>query len=75
MIVEALRKAGRSVFILSATGNGVPDLLVGYKGRNYLLEVKEVSGKLTPPQVKFFQEWPGQAAIVRTIEEALAFTF
>jgi hypothetical protein len=37
-IVDALRKAGATVTQLNE--KGVPDLLVGYAGRTYLLEVK-----------------------------------
>lgn len=40
-IVAALRAAGASVTPLSA--EGVPDLLVGYRGATYLLEVKHLS--------------------------------
>jgi len=39
-IVEALRAAGASVEELDDVGAGVPDLLVGFRGRNFLLEVK-----------------------------------
>jgi Holliday junction resolvase len=70
-IVAALRKAGASVEHLHAVGKGVPDLLVGYKGRNYLLEVKGERGKLTPAQVDWHEGWIGLAHIVRTPQEAL----
>jgi len=39
-VVAALRAAGCSVVDLSQLGGGVPDLLVGVRGRNVLLEVK-----------------------------------
>lgn len=73
-IAEGLRKAGRSVRILSAAGDGIPDLLVGYHGINYLLEVKIEKGKLTPAQKKFFDSWQGQAVVVRSLDQALFFT-
>lgn len=73
-IVEALRKAGRQVLISSQIGKGFPDIIVGYNGKNFLLEIKIEKGKLTPDQEKFFQAWRGQVAIVRTVEEALALT-
>ena len=73
-IVSALRKAGRSVTVLSGQGTGFPDLVVGYQGRNYLLEVKAPKGKITPEQVTFVEEWRGQMAIVRTAEHALEIT-
>jgi|GEM_PF-5567154 len=40
-IVEALRKLGASVQPLHTAHDGIPDLLVGYQGRNFLLEVKD----------------------------------
>ena len=40
VIVESLRKAGAYVRIVTM-GDGVPDLLVGYKGFTLLLEVKD----------------------------------
>lgn len=76
-IVAALRKAGATVTPLH-----VPvDLLVGYRGKNYLLEVKRPPGKsggtsesgqrLNPNQRKFFDEWAGQVRVVTSASEAL----
>jgi len=48
------------------------DLLVGYRGVNWLLEVKTEKGKLTPDQEEFIPEWRGQVAIVRTSEQAIS---
>ena len=42
-IVKALRAIGCSVQDLSQTGRGCPDVLIGYKGRNYLAEVQVCS--------------------------------
>lgn len=70
-IVRALLAVGCSVLILSMVGNGCPDLLVGYRGRNFLLEVKGPSGRLMPSQVVFCNGWRGQWEIVRTEHEAL----
>ncbi len=70
-IVAALRKKGASVFVASSVGHGFPDLVVGYNGRNYLMEVKSKRGKLTDPQVAFECEWHGTVKIVRTVSEAL----
>lgn len=68
-IIQALKAAGCTVVRLSAVG--CPDLLVGIDGLNFLIEVKEPKGKLTEDQVEFHEDWRGQVAIVRTIEEAL----
>lgn len=70
-IVKALRNVGISVQSISA--GGTPDLLCGYKGKNYLLEVKMIRGKLTPDQVTWHEKWRGlKPVIVHDIDEALA---
>lgn len=73
-IVAALRAVGASVQDLSRVGKGCPDLLVGFRGRNYLLEVKnpERRWKLTDDQVMWHRYWNGKAVVVRDSEEALA---
>ena len=55
-IVQALRDAGAYVWII-----GLPvDLLVGYKGHTFLVEVKSTSKKrLTGLQADFFESWCG----------------
>jgi hypothetical protein len=47
-------------------------LLVGYAGREWLMEVKAPGGELTPDQVDFIQTWHGAVHVVRSIDEALA---
>jgi hypothetical protein len=55
-IVVALRAAGAFVWII-----GLPvDLLVGYKGHTFLVEIKTDSKKrLTGLQADFFESWCG----------------
>ncbi len=75
-IVDALRKAGAVVRIISQ-GDGIPDLLVGYKGYTILMEVKDgakvpSARKLTEAEQKFFNDWQGGLLmIVKSPEEAL----
>ena len=69
-IVEGLRDVGASVVSLAAIGRGVPDLLVGYRGVNYLLEVKTAKGKLTADQIEFTAMYNGRVFVVRDIGEA-----
>jgi hypothetical protein len=74
-IVDALRALGCSVAILSGVGGGVPDLLVGYQGVNYLLEVKNLAGRgmrLTPAESAWLRDWRGQVNVVASLDEALA---
>ena len=68
-IVSALRSAGASVWII-----GLPvDLLVGYKGHTFLVEVKSTSKKrLTSLQADFFENWGGSTLCrVNDAESAL----
>ena len=55
-IVKALRDAGAYVWII-----GLPvDLLVGFRDRTLLMEVKTTSQKrLTGLQADFFEKWTG----------------
>jgi len=75
-IVKALRAKGATVRIVSQ-GDGLPDLLVGYKGETALLEVKDgdkppSARSLTDAEEKFFVEWTGGIlAVVNNVEEAL----
>lgn len=74
-IVVALRGAGCVVQLIQGANRqaGVPDLLVGHKGRNYLLEVKRPKlGRLSVAQLAFVRGWRGQVAVVTTVEEAFA---
>lgn len=85
-IVDALRALGAVVERLN--GDGVPDLLVGHRGRTFLIEVKNPEskggaesggrrtkgrGKLQPAQVTWFAAWPGAPVIeVVNVDEAIA---
>jgi hypothetical protein len=70
-IVDALRTVGASVQHLHTLGQGVPDLLVAWHGRNHLLEVKSPKGGLNEMQRKWHELWRGEVHVVRTPEEAL----
>ena len=71
-IVMDLRKLGYSVALLSSCGNGIPDILVGLNGENFLFEIKrDQKQKLNPYQVEFFNKWKGQVKLVTTIDEIL----
>lgn len=76
-IVAALRRAGASVTPTHAAGQGFPDLTVGFRGRNFLLEVKDGSKppsarRLTADQIEWHDKWRGEVVVVRSIEAALA---
>jgi len=68
-IVMALRKAGAYVWVI-----GLPvDLLVGYKDKTFLVEIKSTSRKrLTSLQADFFNNWSGSTlARIDSVEAAL----
>jgi len=72
-IVKALRMIpGLSVAITSQLGNGFPDLVIGYKSKNYLIELKLTNkSKLTPDEVRFLKNWCGHYAVCSLLEEIL----
>ncbi len=73
-IVAALRGVGASVALTHPLGGGFPDLTVGFRGVNYLLEVKNLDGKgdrLTDDERRWHDEWRGRVHVVRTVDEAL----
>jgi hypothetical protein len=76
-IVKTLRQIpGVSVAITSALGNGFPDLVVGFRGRNFLLEIKDGQKKpsqqqLTPEEAAWHLQWRGKVSVVKNIDEAI----
>lgn len=80
-IVEAIKAVGAAVQKLD--GTGVPDLLVGFRGELFLLEIKNPDAKgggkyntgdgcLTDAQTRWWAAWRGKApVIVYTSEDAL----
>ena len=77
-IVEELRAIGCTVLLLHQVGNGCPDILVGYRGNNWLFEVKDgakppSARKLTDAEQKFFDEWRGQRSVVNDVYEAIEY--
>jgi Holliday junction resolvase len=75
-VVKALRDRGASVQPLHGVHGGVPDLLVGFRGRNYMIEVKDGSkGSLTQRQVEWHDDWAGQVVTVTSVAEACDIVF
>jgi hypothetical protein len=75
-IVDALRAIGCTVQPLHSVGKGCPDLLIGYGGKNLLLEIKDgnkpaCARKLTSDQVVWHQAWKGSVIVVCSVEEAI----
>ena len=75
-IVRALRKMGMTVLLSDAV-----DLIIGYHGVNYLIEIKDKTtlkkdgkfkyGSLRPSQKKLLAEWRGQYHVVSSLDQIL----
>jgi hypothetical protein len=71
-IVAALRQIGASVQHLYVVGFGCPDLLVGFCGMSFLLEVKQAGEKLNGAEKRWHNDWAGgPLGVVHTAEEAI----
>ena len=69
-IVKALRKIGCDVIVI-----GTPlDLLCGYRGHNFLIEIKRDGMQYRKDQQgqrDWIRDWKGQARMVTNAEEAI----
>ena len=75
-IVSALRQIGATVFVTSSLGGGFPDLVVGYRGKNFLLEIKDgekipSKRRLTRDEEAFILSWNGSVDVVKSVDEAI----
>lgn len=75
-IVQELRKLDVSVLHTHQLGKGAPDLILGYRNENYLIELKDGSKtksqqKLTPDEVEFQSKWKGNYAVCNSLEQIL----
>jgi hypothetical protein len=71
-VVAALNQAGVVTYRLSSAD--LPDLLCGYRGRYFLVEVKSAKGRLEPGQVAFHATQTALGLpcyVVRSVDEAL----
>lgn len=74
-IVEAIRKTGASVHVTSSVGGGFPDIVVGFRNKTYLFEIKYPSQppskrELTPEQRIFHNLWYGHVAVIYNAGDA-----
>lgn len=79
-IVHALRRLGCTVMSIASVGRGCPDLVVGVRGRNVLLEVKDgrrppSDRKLTPAEREWIDAWRGQVNVVESVDDAIEVVF
>jgi len=77
-VVHTLLDIGCSVQSLASVGLGCPDLIVGRRGVNLLLEIKDGSKppsacRLTKMEQAFIKRWKGRVFVVHSAEEAIQF--
>lgn len=70
-LTKLLREMGCSVQPIHEVGKGCPDILVGFRGENYLFEIKDPNKppsarKLTEDEEAWHLKWRGQVATVMT---------
>jgi hypothetical protein len=76
-LVKQLRQIpGLKVAHTHTIGDGFPDIVVSFRGVNYMFEIKDPSKspsrrKLTEDEEKFHNEWTGQIAVVETVTDVL----
>lgn len=55
-------------------GNGFPDIVIGRKDRNYLVEIKSENGKLRQTQIEFRDAWRGgKPLVIRSVDDVIGF--
>lgn len=77
-IVKGLRDRGCVVAHLHTIGRGVPDICVGFGGRNYLFEIKDPTRPLsqrmlTSDEKIWHKMWneKGRVDIIESVEQAM----
>lgn len=77
VLVAQMRKIpGVTVKHTHMVGDGFTDVVIGFRRKNYLLEIKDPSKppsarRLTEDEKKFHEEWTGQIDVVETIDDVL----
>lgn len=75
-IVSALRSIGATVTSVHQIGNGLPDVICGFRGKNYLLEIKDGNKppsrrRLTEDEKRWHKQWQGHVDIVESVDDAI----
>ncbi len=73
VIIDALEKVGATVEPIRSTHGGCPDLLVGFQGRNYLIECKvPTEGRLSEIQKVWRDNWSGgKPFVIKTVDDVI----
>jgi hypothetical protein len=76
IVIKDLRKLGCTVISTSNLGSGFPDILVGFRGLNWLFEIKDGSKqqskqRLTDDEKDFHLAWSGQVHVITSAQQAI----
>ena len=72
-IVAALRRRA-SCFSTASLGRGIPDVVAGFFGKTYLIEIKGRKGQLSIVQAAWHRHWSGNPVIIlRSVADVDAF--
>jgi hypothetical protein len=76
-IVEEFRARGASVKVVSQV-KGFVDIVVGYRGHNFLIEIKDgrkppSARKLTDDEIEFHASWRGTCQVIEGRDEVGSF--
>lgn len=74
ILIAGFRRLGCTVQPLHMVGRGCPDALVGCKGRNYAVEIKDgekvpSARKLTPAEEEWHRDWRGQVCLCESLDD------
>lgn len=77
-IIADLRRShiGASVAVTHQLGGGFVDIVVGFRGANFLIEIKDGSKppsarRLTPDEKDFHMGWQGQIDVANSLDDVL----
>tara|TARA_R110000824_G_scaffold32908_1_gene106078 strand:- start:9599 stop:9889 length:291 start_codon:yes stop_codon:yes gene_type:complete len=75
-IDRVLVELGASIAKTDGVGGGFPDRVIGFNGKNFLIEYKDGAKspsrqRLNDLQKRWHEKWQGQVATVRNPKEAL----
>jgi len=68
-VIEELIACGASVYDTHEVGKGFTDIVFGWRGVNYLMELKSKTKPREKSQVAFAKEWRGSHALLRDMED------
>jgi hypothetical protein len=74
ILIAAFRRMGCTVQTLHTIGKGCPDFVVGFRGKNYMVEAKDgekppSARKLTLPEAEWHRDWRGHVCLCESLDD------